>query len=422
MSAELLPVTSTPLVQTEEGLTLDGVPLVALARRWGTPLYVYSAEVIRQNLAAWQDALAPRSHLICYAVKANHNPHLLAELVRLGAGFDIVSGGEFELVRAAGAPASRVVFSGVGKRDDELEFALAEGIGTINVESASELRKLAAIAARMGVQAPVALRVNPDVDPRTHPYIATGLHENKFGIGMEEAFALYREAATEPAISLVGVACHIGSQLTELTPLEDAADRVMMLVRRLAEANIELGVIDLGGGIGIDYDGETPPTPRAFADAMRARVPDRYTLKVEPGRSIAGPAGVLLSEVLVVKENEAGKRSVVVDAAMNDLMRPSLYGATHRIRGLLEHADAPKQCDVVGPVCETGDFLARDVLLAAEEGDLLAVSEAGAYGYVMASNYNVRTRPPEIWLDSSEPICSRRRETLADLRALDQIS
>lgn len=414
------PVTATPLADGASGLVFAGFDLGELADKFGTPCYVYAEDVIAANFCAWQEALANRRHQICYAVKANHNPDLLSRLVALGAGFDIVSGGELELALRAGAAAEKVVFSGVGKRPDELERALDVGIGCINVESASELRSLMRIARARGVVAPVALRVNPDVDPKTHPYIATGLHENKFGVGMELAYELFLEAAADPHIRVCGVACHIGSQLTDLAPMRDAAMRVMALVERLTAAGVPIEVVDLGGGIGIDYQGEQPPAPADFAAVMADLVPTSHVLKVEPGRSIAGPAGILLTRVLVVKENEIGKCFVVVDAAMNDLMRPSLYGATHRIRSVNERSDAPFLCDVVGPVCETGDFLGRERSLAVQEGDLMVVSEAGAYGYVMASTYNVRGRPPEIWLSAGEARLSRRRETLDDLCRLDQ--
>lgn len=417
---EATPVTATPLLDGETGLTFGGCALEDLAQAFGTPAYLYADDVVTANYRSWQEALAHRENQICYAVKANHNPHLLRRLVQLGAGFDIVSGGEFELVLRAGADPAKVVFSGVGKRREELARALDAGIGCINVESASELACLSSLARARGVRAPIALRVNPDVDPKTHPYISTGLHENKFGIGMAQAYGLFLKAAGDPALSVRGIACHIGSQLTDLAPMRDAAQRVMALVERLEAAGVAVPVVDLGGGIGIDYQGEQPPSPKEFASVVARHVPRHHILKVEPGRSIVGPCGVLLTRVLVVKENEIGKRFVVVDAAMNDLMRPSLYGAFHRIRPVVSRTDAPFLCDVVGPVCETGDFLGQARSLAVREGDLLVVSEAGAYGYVMGSTYNVRGRPPEVWITREKARLSRRRERLADLIQLDE--
>jgi len=395
-----------------------GVAIGTLAETFGTPLYVYDGDLVRANWLAYAEAFGARAHRIHYAVKANHNPHLLAALTALGSGFDIVSGGELELVLAAGAAPSSIVFSGVGKTEAELARALDVGIGCFNVESAEELSTLSGLAAARGIDAPVALRVNPDVDPKTHPYIATGLSENKFGIAMADAHALYMRAARLPGIRLVGVACHIGSQLTELSPMADAAERVAALVTALSGEGVALEHVDLGGGLGVDYDGETPPTPAELVAAIAPFVPETLTLCVEPGRSIAAAAGALVTRVIVTKQNGA-RRFVVVDAAMNDLMRPSLYGARHRIRNVRRTTGEPVASDIVGPVCETGDFLGRDIELQAETGDLLVVSEAGAYGYAMASNYNVRGRPPEVWIEGGRPVLSRRRETLADLTRLD---
>lgn len=394
-----------------------GVPMTELAAQFGTPLYVYDAAQVRAAWRAYAQAFGARAHRICYAVKANHNPHLLAALAALGSGFDIVSGGELALVLDAGADPAEVVFSGVGKTRAELAAALAAGIGCFNVESAAELERLDALAAARGVRAPVALRVNPDVDPKTHPYIATGLSENKFGIAMAEARDLYRRAMRMPGLEVVGIACHMGSQLTDITPMVDAAALVAELVRALASDGIRLEHVDLGGGLGVDYEGEAPPAPAELVARIAPLFDEGLTLCVEPGRSIAAAAGTLITEVLFTKTN-GDRRFVVVDAAMNDLMRPSLYGARHRIHNVRAE-EAPRPCDVVGPVCETGDFLGRDVLLDATSGDLLAVADVGAYGYVMASNYNVRGRPAEVWVDDGRAILSRRRETLADIRRLD---
>lgn len=395
-----------------------GVPMTELAAEFGTPLYVYDAAQTRAAWRAYAQAFGGRAHRICYAVKANHNPHLLAALVELGSGFDIVSGGELALVLDAGADPGEIVFSGVGKTRAELIAALDAGIGCFNVESAAELELLDELAAARGLRAPVALRVNPDVDPKTHPYIATGLSENKFGIAMDEARDLYRRAARMPGLETVGVACHIGSQLTDITPMVDAAALLAELVGALTSDGIGLEHVDLGGGLGVDYEGEAPPAPAELVAKVAPLFDEALTLCVEPGRSIVAAAGTLITEVLFTKTN-GDRKFVVVDAAMNDLMRPSLYGARHRIHNVRAET-APRRCDVVGPVCETGDFLGRDVVLDATAGDLLAVADVGAYGYVMASNYNVRGRPAEVWVDEGRAVLSRRRETLADMRRLDQ--
>ena len=397
--------------------TFAGVPMTDLAAEFGTPLYVYDAAQIRAAWSAYATAFGTRAHRICYAVKANHNPHLLAALVELGSGFDIVSGGELALVLAAGADPGQVIFSGVGKTRTELTAALDAGIGCFNVESAAELDLLDELAAHRGLRAPVALRVNPDVDPKTHPYIATGLSENKFGIAMDEARDLYRRAVRMPGLEVVGIACHIGSQLTDITPIVDAAALVAELVHALDSDGIRLEHVDLGGGLGVDYEGEVPPEPAELVAKIARLFDENLTLCVEPGRSIAAAAGVMLTEVLFTKTN-GDREFVVVDAAMNDLMRPSLYGARHRILNVRAET-TPARCDVVGPVCETGDFLGRDVELDAVSGDLLAVADVGAYGYVMASNYNVRGRPAEVWVADGRATLSRRRETLEDMRRLD---
>lgn len=396
-------------------LHVEDVPLADIAGRFGTPCYVYSAATIRRHYGVVEEALSPHPHLICYSVKANGNLGVLGLLADLGAGFDIVSVGELERVLAAGGDPGKVVFSGVGKRVDEMERALEAGIRCFNVESETELARLNGIAGRLGRIAPVSLRVNPDVDARTHPYIATGLRDNKFGIDIARAEAIYAEAATLPHIEVAGVDCHIGSQLTDLGPFEDAIERVLALVDRLAERGIAVRHLDVGGGLGIPYRDETPPSPAEYAGAIHELVSGRdLELLVEPGRVIVGNAGVLLTRVELLKPGPH-KNFAIVDAAMNDLLRPALYDAWQNIVPVTENDGEIKLWDVVGPVCETADFLGRDRELALAEGDLLAVRSAGAYGFVMASNYNARPRPPEILVDGGAVHEVRARETIADL-------
>ena len=400
-------------------LYAEDVPLARIAQAVGTPCYVYSRATLERHWHAFDRAFDGHDHLVCYAVKANSNLAVLDLLARLGSGFDIVSGGELERVRRAGGDPARVVFSGVGKRADEIETALAAGVLCFNVESAPELERIAAVAGRLGRRAPVALRVNPDVDAGTHPYVATGLKESKFGIPYPDAAALYRRAADLPALEVVGIDCHIGSQLTALDPFLDALDRVLDLAARLRNEGIPLSHLDLGGGLGIRYRDETPPAPADYARALRARVEARGfdgRILVEPGRAIAGNAGVLLTRVEYWKPGP-GKDFCIVDAAMNDLMRPALYGAWQEIVPVVPRPGPGRSCDVVGPVCETGDFLGRDRVLNAEPGDLLAVRSAGAYGASMSSNYNTRPRPPEVLVDGDRFHVVRRRETLDDLLA-----
>ncbi len=391
-------------------LHLEGVALDTLAERFGTPLYVYSRQALENAYQAYADAFAQTPHLICYAVKANSSLAILNLFARLGAGFDIVSGGELARVLAAGGDPGKVVFSGVGKTADEMRAALEAGILCFNVESASELKRLDRVAGEAGKVAPVSFRVNPDVDPKTHPYISTGLKENKFGVPIAEAPALYRLAASLPNLAVTGIDCHIGSQLTDLSPLADAADRVLALVDTLAVEGIALHHIDLGGGVGIRYRDETPPDLAAYGRVLAARFAGRREkLLLEPGRSLVGNAGLLLTRVEYLKPGE-DRNFAIVDAAMNDLMRPVLYDAYHEIAAVNERSDPPKRYDIVGPICETGDFLgfARD--LAIEEGDLLALLSTGAYGMSMASNYNSRPRAAEILVDKNEIHLIRERE------------
>lgn len=392
-------------------LHLEDVALDALAERFGTPLYVYSRQALEMAYQNYARAFADTPHLICYAVKANSSLAILNLFARLGAGFDIVSGGELARVLAAGGDPGKVVFSGVGKTADEMRAALDADILCFNVESASELHRLDRVAGEAGKVAPVSFRVNPDVDPKTHPYISTGLKENKFGVPISDAPALYRLAASLPNLEITGIDCHIGSQLTDLSPLADAAERVLALVDTLATEGIVLHHIDLGGGVGIRYRDETPPDLAAYGRELATRFVGRpEKLLLEPGRSLVGNAGLLLTRVEYLKPGE-GKNFAIVDAAMNDLMRPALYEAYHDIVAVNQREAPARRYDIVGPICETGDFLgfARD--LAIEEGDLLALLSAGAYGMSMASNYNSRPRAAEILVDKNEIYIIRDRET-----------
>ncbi|MEW6764399.1 MAG: diaminopimelate decarboxylase [Pseudomonadota bacterium] len=396
-------------------LHAEGVPLAAIAAAHGTPTYVYSRAAIESNFRAYDTAFGAHPHLVCFAVKSNSNLAVLNLLARLGAGFDIVSGGELERVLAAGGEAGKVVFSGVGKSRAEMARALEVGIRCFNVESLPELERLNEVALEMGKRAPVSLRVNPDVDAKTHPYISTGLKENKFGIAIEAAETAYLRAAALPGLDVVGVDCHIGSQLTELRPFLDALERVLALVGRLAAHGIKLHHLDLGGGLGIRYRDEAPPAPDELIGALMARLAGTdYELIVEPGRSIVGNAGVLLTRVEMLKHTPH-KDFAVIDAAMNDLMRPALYGSWMDIQPVEPRAGSPREYDIVGPVCETGDFLGKGRALALEEGDLLAVMGAGAYGFTMSSNYNTRPRAAEVMVDGADMHLVREREPLADL-------
>lgn len=402
-------------------LHAEEVPLDAIARRYGTPCYVYSRAAIEGAYREYAQALSGRPALVAYSVKANSNLAVLGVLARLGAGFDIVSGGELQRVIAAGGDPRKVVFSGVGKTESEIGQALDAGILCLNLESAAELDRVAAVAARLGKVAPVAFRVNPDVDARTHPYISTGLKQNKFGVAYADAEALYRQAASRPQVRVVGVGCHIGSQLTSSSPYAAAAERMLALVQRLDAAGITLAHIDLGGGIGIRYKDETPEPIAAFLDGALGMFAGRAeTLIVDPGRSLVGNAGVLLTRVEYVKPGEA-KNFLIVDAAMNDLIRPALYKAWHEVRPVAANSTPADLYDVVGPVCETGDFLAQDRRLSAAAGDLLAVMSAGAYAMSMSSNYNSRPRAAEVLVDGASDLLVRERETAADLFAKERL-
>lgn len=394
------------------------VPLAGIAARFGTPCYIYSRAGIEAGWRSYDGAFGSRRHLVCFAVKANGNLAVLDLLARLGAGFDIVSAGELGLVMAAGGDPRRVVFSGVGKRVEEMRAALEAGISCFNVESASELERLASVAAEAGRRAPIALRVNPDVDADTHPYIATGLRENKFGVPYDEALELYLRAAALPSLEVTGIACHIGSQVLGLRPYLDAMGRMLALVTALDGKGMKLDHLDMGGGLGIRYRDETPPDPAALVAALCERLPgDDLELRIEPGRSIVGEAGVLLTRVEYLKRN-GERRFAVVDAAMNDLLRPALYGAWQDVVPVRQRADGGRhRYDVVGPVCESADFIARDRELVLAEGDLLAVLGCGAYSACMASNYNARPRAAEVMVDGAEVLEIRRRESVVDLLA-----
>ena len=398
-------------------LFAEGVALTAIAERFGTPTYVYSRAHIEAQYNAFADALSGMPHLVCFAVKANSNLGVLNVLARLGAGFDIVSRGELERVLAAGGQADKIVFSGVGKTRDDMRRALEVGVHCFNVESTEELERLQVVAAEMGVRAPISLRVNPDVDAGTHPYISTGLKENKFGIAIADAEDVYIRAAQLPNLEVVGVDCHIGSQLTTLEPFIDALDRLLALIDRLSDCGIYLRHIDLGGGLGVRYRDEEPPLAGDYIKAVRERLDGRdLALVFEPGRYIVANAGVLLTQVEYLKHTEH-KDFAIVDAAMNDLIRPALYQAWMDVTAVQPRAGEPRTYDVVGPICETGDFLAKARQLNLAEGDLLAVHSAGAYGFVMSSNYNTRGRCAEVLVDGDKAFEVRRRETVAELFA-----
>ena len=398
-------------------LFAEGVALTAIAERFGTPTYVYSRAHIEAQYNAYANALSGMPHLVCFAVKANSNLGVLNVLARLGAGFDIVSRGELERVLAAGGQADKIVFSGVGKTRDDMRRALEVGVHCFNVESTEELERLQVVAAEMGVRAPISLRVNPDVDAGTHPYISTGLKENKFGIAIADAEDVYIRAAQLPNLEVVGVDCHIGSQLTTLEPFIDALDRLLALIDRLSDCGIYLRHIDLGGGLGVRYRDEEPPLAGDYIKAVRERLDGRdLALVFEPGRYIVANAGVLLTQVEYLKHTEH-KDIAIVDAAMNDLIRPALYQAWMDVTAVRPRDSEARAYDIVGPICETGDFLAKDRQLALAEGDLLAVHSAGAYGFVMSSNYNTRGRAAEVLVDGDQAFEVRRRETVAELFA-----
>ena len=400
-------------------LYAEDVPLPEIAAHHGTPCFVYSRATLARHFRVYEEAMGELPHLICYAVKANSNLAVLNLLARQGAGFDIVSGGELQRVLAAGGDASKVIFSGLGKTAGEMEQALEAGIHCFNIESPAELDRLNAIAMARGEKAPISLRVNPDVDAGTHPYISTGLKENKFGIASDEALDVYRRAAGMEGIEVLGIDCHIGSQLTSIEPFLDAIDRLLVMVDTLAGEGITISHFDMGGGLGVTYGQEQPPHPSELITAVKDRFKERdMTLLMEPGRSIAANAGIFLTRVEYLKCNEH-KNFAIVDGAMNDLIRPALYGAWQEIVSVVKKIGSKKTYDVVGPVCESGDFLGKDRELIVEAGDLLAVRSAGAYGFVMSSNYNTRPRAPEIMVDGDKHHVVRQRETVDQLLALE---
>jgi diaminopimelate decarboxylase len=399
----------------------EHVPLAKIAEQFSTPCYVYSRQALETHFRQFSAGLSTTDHLVCFAVKANPSLAILNLFARLGAGFDIVSGGELARVLAADGDPAKIVFSGVGKTAAEMRAALEAGIFCFNVESAEELERLNEVAAERGKTAPVSLRVNPNVDAKTHPYISTGLKNNKFGVAYEDALSLYRHAATLSNIRIHGVDCHIGSQLTELSPFLDAFDRVLALVDQIEACGITIQHIDIGGGIGIRYADETPPDFSEYAAAILQKLGDRKVkLVFEPGRALVGNAGALLTSVEYLKHTEA-KNFAIVDAAMNDLMRPALYDAYHEIVAVKPRETQVITYEVVGPVCESGDFLGHDRALALQQGDLLAILSAGAYGMSMSSNYNTRPRAAEVMVDGDKVHLIRERETIPQLFALERI-
>ena len=402
-------------------LCVESVPLSRIAEEFGTPCYVYSHAALTAAYQSFDSAFAEREHLICYAVKANSSLAILNLFARLGAGFDIVSGGELARVLAAGGEAKKVVFSGVGKTADEMRQALEAGILCFNVESESELERLDKVAGEMGKRAPVSLRVNPDVDPKTHPYISTGLKGNKFGIAYTDAVRLYCKARDLPHLEVAGIDCHIGSQITEVTPFADALDKILLMIDALEKQGIAIHHLDLGGGLGICYSDETPPSVTDYADTLLEKLADRnFKILLEPGRALVGNAGLLLTKVEYLKHGET-KTFALVDAAMNDLMRPALYDAYHAILPVKENAGVAQRYEIVGPVCESGDFLGHDRHLHLAEGDLLAVTSAGAYGMSMSSNYNTRPRATEIMVRKNNKYLIREREKISQLFALERL-
>jgi len=409
---------SPHLAYRGDDLALEACSLAALAERFGTPLYVYSRTAMLDALAGYQRALAGRDHLICYAMKANSSLAVLQTFARAGCGFDIVSGGELERALAVGVPASKIVFSGVGKTRAEIQRALEVGVMCFNVESEAELDVLSQVASAGGHVARVSLRVNPDVDAGTHPYISTGLKDNKFGIAHRNALACYQRAATLPGLAVVGIDCHIGSQITDTGPYLDALDRLLDLVESIEARGITIEHVDLGGGLGITYTDEAPPSAEALVRSLLARLDARghghRKVMVEPGRSLVGNAGVLVSEVLYMKPG-ADKNFCIVDAAMNDLVRPAMYQAWMKIVPCRRSDEPPVVCDVVGPICESGDWLGRDRAIAARAGDFIAVLSAGAYSMSMASNYNTRGRAAEVMVSSDQAWLIRDRERPSDL-------
>jgi diaminopimelate decarboxylase len=397
-------------------LFAEGVSVAEIASTVGTPCYIYSRATIERHWQVFDNALASLDHLICYSVKANSNIALLNLLARLGSGFDIVSGGELERVMKAGGDVSKTVFSGVGKTDQEIQFALQSGIHCFNIESAAELTAINNVATRLDQVAPVSIRVNPDVDAHTHPYISTGLKENKFGVEIEYALPLFQQAAQMSHIKVIGLDCHIGSQLTDMSPFIDALQRLMLLIDDLKSNGIEIEHLDIGGGLGITYDNESPPSPAEYVKALLPLLENKkLKLLIEPGRAIVGNAGILATSVTYLKTN-GEKHFAIVDSAMNDLLRPALYDAWQNIIPVEKRPQGElKNYDIVGPVCETADFLGKDRDLNIQQGDLLAVCSAGAYGFVMSSNYNSRPRAAEVMVDGDQMHIIRQRETIADL-------
>ena len=409
-----------PFSYRDGELFAEELPVAQLAERFGTPLYLYSRDALETHYHAFDDAFGEHPHRVCYAVKANSNLAVLQVLAQAGAGFDIVSGGELERVLRAGGEPRNIFFSGVGKTAGEMADALKVGIHCFNVESAAELELLNLVAGELDRVAPIAIRVNPDVDAQTHPYISTGLKENKFGVDIQKAPALYQRAAELPHIKVLGIDCHIGSQLTRLAPFEDALERVLKLLGDLQALGIEIHHLDLGGGLGVTYQDEAPPARSDYVQALLKHIPGDLPVHIEPGRSIAANAGLFITQVLFLKPTEH-RNFAVVDGAMNDLIRPSLYSAWQEIVPVTPHDADCRDWDIVGPVCETGDFLGKDRALALEAGDYLAVRSAGAYGFVMASNYNSRNRPAEVMVDGDQAFLVRARETVDEQLRLETL-
>lgn len=403
-------------------LFAENVSVEAIVSKHGSPAYIYSRATLEQHWRAFDNAFDGTKHCVCYAVKANSNLAVLNVLARLGSGFDIVSAGELARVLAAGGKAERIVFSGVGKTVAEINYALEQGVRCFNVESIAELERINDIAGKRGVHAPISIRVNPDVDAQTHPYISTGLKENKFGIAVEYAEAVYQQAARLPHVNVVGIDCHIGSQLTSVTPFVDALKRVLVLIDKLAEQGIALSHLDIGGGLGITYQDEMPPSPTEYAMALRELLVGRdLDVLLEPGRAIAGNAGILVTKVDYLKPTD-DRNFAIVDAAMNDLLRPTLYQSWQMIQPvIIDDTIEAKQYDIVGPICETSDFLGKKRTLAIKQGDLLAICSAGAYGFTMSSNYNSRPRVVEIMVDGDQMHMIRQRETVESLYAGEQL-
>lgn len=403
-----------------ENLHFDNFNLSEIADDFGTPCYVYSRRLIERNFKEYQAAFDEREHLICYAVKANSNLSILKTLKALGAGFDIVSDGELERVKSVEKSCADIVYSGVGKTEYEIENAIKSGVGCVNLESQDELKMILAIAKRIGFVVPVSVRVNPNVNPNTHPYISTGLKENKFGVPMEDAIELYKIASDSGWLMPIGIACHIGSQLNDSSPVIEAVGEVVRLAEELKRIGIPLKDIDVGGGLGIKYDDENPPSISKWVSDIKSCVPSSYRIKIEPGRSIVGPAGVLLTRILSFKDN--GKRKFAIsDAAMNDLLRPALYNANHKVLPCIKKQKrSDLSFDLVGPICETGDWLAKRQDFSVSKGDLLAIRDVGAYGFSMASNYNSRPRPPEVLIEQDGTArLIRTRESVADMLIME---